>query len=216
MWGAVTKAKNVYGWFKFIWAVVWGAIGWAGFGPFLTGLAATVVAVVAAFIKALPWPFIVMGGFCMLVGAVYLAMAPLAFKVLIAAREAIKARAEAEAAGATETALPPSKPKKPPVAAHYEPWKHVDELTIREAAFLWKGLEPSVPSNFTSEVSAWIEALMSAVKKGEIEFKPKHSNPRQIEYERQNPDANTVIYRMSLMDFAIKHRYTPEFLTVEE
>ena len=209
MWGWITKAKNIYGWFKFAWEVVWGAIGWLGLAPLLTGLVITVIAVAGAFFRALPWPFIVMGAFCMLVGAIYLAMAPLAFKILIVARDATKAIA----AAALASDVGAGKPKKQLVYVHYEPWSHVDQFTVREAAFLWNDLEPSVSSNLTSEVAAWIEALQAAIRKGEIKFKPRRANDRQaIEYERQNPDVNTVVYRESLIEFAGRHGYGPKFL----
>jgi hypothetical protein len=117
MWGLVTKAKNLYGWFKFIWAIVWGALGWFGLTSVISGLTVTAIGVIGAFFRALPWPFVLMAGYCTMVGMVYLSMAPLAFKVLIAARDSTKTNPAEPSA--------PIKPAKQLIAPHYEAWKHV-------------------------------------------------------------------------------------------
>jgi hypothetical protein len=51
-------------------------------------------------------------------------------------------------------------------APDYEAWRHVDRLTLREAAFLWCDLSPgpSMPPN----VQAWFNALSSAIQRGEL------------------------------------------------
>jgi hypothetical protein len=56
--------------------------------------------------------------------------------------------------------------QKPP--PDYEAWRHVDRLTLREAAFLWCDLSPgpSMPPN----VHAWFNAFSSAIQRGELPF----------------------------------------------
>ena len=66
-----------------------------------------------------------------------------------------------------ETAL--ARLEKPP--PDYTAWRHVDKLTLWQAAFLWCDLEPS--RSIPSQVMARLEALKSAVKNGELEFVPE-------------------------------------------
>jgi hypothetical protein len=63
-------------------------------------------------------------------------------------------------------------------APDYEAWRHVDRLTLREAAFLWCDLSPgpSMPPN----VQAWFNALSSAIQRGELPFEHQ---PHAFGYE---------------------------------
>ena len=56
----------------------------------------------------------------------------------------------------------------------YEAWRRVKEMTLHKAAFLWCDSVPraSVPP----KVQAWIHALVSAVKTGDLEFSPDYRN----------------------------------------
>jgi hypothetical protein len=204
MWGWIkdkaTKAKNTYGWVKFV-ADIISAIGGGGLITAAVGLMVTIISIIGALLRALPWPFVLMAGFCTLVGVVYLAMASLAFKVLLAAKRA------------SEEGTPGSKPAQQPIAPHYDAWKHVDRFTIKDAAFLWNDLEPNVRANFSSKVSAWIEAFQNAVRRGEIKIVSRHSNPRLIESEKANADSATTITRQSLLSFANKNGHNPTFLS---
>jgi len=104
-------------------------------------------------------------------------------------------------------------PQQPP--PNYEAWRHVDRLTLREAAYLWCDLSPegSMPSN----VRAWYEALASAVRKGELnlEYRPSGrmmGRDADFDYQKDNPDLNTTVKRTALQAWAKKHNYDPKFL----
>jgi hypothetical protein len=112
-----------------------------------------------------------------------------------------------------EAALAKTEEPPPP---DYSAWRHVDELTLRKAAFLWCDLEPgiSVPS---PKVRAWLAALRAAVKKGELDFVLKYSyygpdRSRQRRHQMENPYDDTVVKRSALQQFAKKHGYDPIFL----
>jgi hypothetical protein len=97
---------------------------------------------------------------------------------------------------------------------NYEAWRHVDQLTVRKAAFLWCDLEPRI--SMTKNVTAWYEALISAIKKNELDFIPEltgymdASDEKQM--QRRRPDSHTIITRKQLKAFAAKHNYDPIFL----
>jgi hypothetical protein len=97
----------------------------------------------------------------------------------------------------------------------YEAIRHIDRMTLRAAAFYWCDLPPgpSMPSN----VRDWCNALMSAVRKGELGFEPEyHSlgshNEMEREVQKRNPKLDTMITRKALQAFAKKHGYDPKFL----
>ena len=96
----------------------------------------------------------------------------------------------------------------------YAAVRHIDRLTLREAAFYWCDLSPgrSMPSN----VRDWYNALASAVSKGELVFEPKHSGYTRPETERdiqkRNPQLDTIVTRKALQAFAKRYSYDPKFL----
>jgi hypothetical protein len=103
--------------------------------------------------------------------------------------------------------------QKPP--PDYGAWRHVDKLTLREAAFLWCDLPPE--GSMTSNVRAWYEALASAVRKGELNFEYRPSGrmmdrDADFDYQKDNPDLNTKVERTALQSWAKKHNYNPKFL----
>ena len=102
--------------------------------------------------------------------------------------------------------------QKPP--PDYEAWRHVDRLTLREAAFLWCDLSPgpSIPPN----VHAWFNAFSSAIQRGELPFEYQPRAYVHAETERQsekrNPTLNTVVARTALQRFAKANDHHPIFL----
>jgi len=112
---------------------------------------------------------------------------------------------------ALETAL--AKLQQPP--PDYAAIRHIDRMTLREAAFYWCDLSPgqSMPSN----VREWYEALAATVRKGELTFEPKyHSlgshNEMERDVQKRNPDLSTIVKRTALQAFAKRHGYDPKFL----
>jgi hypothetical protein len=150
-------------------------------------------------IKDIPWPIVLMVGYCTLVGVVYLSMAPMAFKVLSAALQ-LKDDTDTNQGILTRP--------------HYEAWKHVEKFTLSEAAYLWNDLEPHAKGNYTTEVKAWIKAFCAAIRKGELKFIAKKPNrPDLIRYEKADPGNDTEVNRNDLYDFAVKNNYIPKFLS---
>ena len=120
-------------------------------------------------------------------------------------------KSSGEKIAALESAL--AELKEPPL--DYAAIRHIDRLTLREAAFFWCDLpvgRQSMPSN----VSTWYSALQSAVRKGELDFVPEYSGYRDPEREREHqksrPHLNTVVKRTALQAFAKRHGYDPKFL----
>jgi hypothetical protein len=115
-----------------------------------------------------------------------------------------------EKIAALEAALANLRQQPPDYAA----WRHVDRLTLRQAAFLWCDLAPSptMPSN----VRDWYEALASAVRKGALDFEPKYSRLGQFEservYQKRNPQLDTIVTRKALQGFAKRYSHDPKFL----
>ena len=99
-------------------------------------------------------------------------------------------------------------------APDYEAWRHVDRLTLREAAFLWCDLSPgpSMPPN----VQAWFNALSSAIQRGELPFEHQPRAFGHTETERQLKKKGhtliTVVMRTALQRFARANNHHPIFL----
>jgi hypothetical protein len=97
-------------------------------------------------------------------------------------------------------------------APDYEAWRHVDRLTLREAAFLWCDLSPgpSMPPN----VQAWFNALSSAIQRGELPFEhqPHAFGHTERQLEKKGPTLITVVMRTALQRFARANNHHPIFL----
>jgi hypothetical protein len=103
-----------------------------------------------------------------------------------------------------------------PPAPDYAAWRHVDELNLRDAAFLWCDVPPS-PQPMPSNVSAWYSALASAVTKGDLDFVPQYRDrPQdrrlQRDNQKRNPDLSTIVKRTALQAFAKRNGHDPKFL----
>jgi hypothetical protein len=96
----------------------------------------------------------------------------------------------------------------------YEAWRHVDRLTLREAAFLWCDLSPG-PS-MPPKVQAWFNAFSSAIQRGELPFehqpRPHSHAETERQLEKRNPTLNTVVMRTALKRFAKANDHRPTFL----
>jgi len=97
-------------------------------------------------------------------------------------------------------------------APDYEAWRHVDRLTLREAAFLWCDLSPgpSMPPN----VQAWLNALSAAIQRGELPFEhqPHAFGHTERQLEKKGPTLITVVMRTALQRFARANNHHPIFL----
>ena len=185
LWNWVRRAKELYGWYRFIAAVVFALI--AGIGLAVGG------GVWLVLHSGIPIPLIMMAAFCTIVGTVYLAMAPLAYR-------ALAQQVSAEQAPVTRSAKSP---------INYTAIRLQHQYLLAPVSRLWVGLPPSA-SAATHESTAWYDTLVSAIQQGKLKFIPK--KPGLANYEQQNPDYNTKLSRVELKRYAASIGQDPEFL----
>jgi len=201
MWRSFKKAKEVWDWI----ALAWGVVGWLGLTAFITGLVATTVATVGAYLTQLPLPVIVAVGWSMVVGTVNLIALPAVFRALRELRIS------------PDTSVPKARTV---VRPHLDAWRHVERFTIDEAACLWVEIEPKSRTR-TTETAVWVDALCAAIRKGELGFLPNTrsfsgmpSGLREsaFKYQQKDADAATMVGRDQLTEFAKAKGYHPKFL----
>jgi hypothetical protein len=108
MWKWASRIKATWSWARFAWQLV------IFFG--LSGVLASVGGSVWAMIQDVPTPIALMVGYCTFVGAVYLAMAPLAYRALAQS--------------------PVLKTEKKKTIPNYVAWRHLESYEIRDASKL--------------------------------------------------------------------------------
>jgi hypothetical protein len=178
----IRRAKEFWSWYSFITGV--SALA-------LAGATAAIGGVVWAVNAGIALPLAFMAGFCTLVGAVYLTMAPLVFRVLVRA-------------GNTEAIESDKRP-------NYQAFQHVDRFTLSDAAKLWCDRDPSAGTTY--DTVAWREAFESEIRGGRMKFIPR--NRANEPYEREHPAGDTLVDRKALKAFAGRHNYDPRFLRDE-
>jgi hypothetical protein len=156
----------------------------------LTGVASAIGGSVWAVIIGVPIPIALMAGYCTLVGAVYLAMAPLAYRAL--------ANSPANSS-APRSKIPPD----------YRLWRLKQMLTLSQAAHLWNDREPTIVVN-TPDVVGIFELLKEAVQSHAMPIVLSPGSNLQI--DTAYPDKSTRVTREHLKQFAKKHGYDPTFL----
>jgi hypothetical protein len=178
-WRFIRKAKDLYSWYSFAAGV--SALLVAGIGLAIGGA----VWLVAAGIQL---PLALMAGFCTLVGAVYLAMAPFAYRALFQV-----------------AAIPKRERKKP----NYVAIRLQHKYTLGPASRL--ELDPN--THGTHESQAWYETFVSAIQQGKLRFLPKKPHDRSmIEHEKINPSWDTTITREEFKRYAASINENPPFL----
>jgi hypothetical protein len=113
----------------------------------LTGLIGSVGGTVSAVIQGVPLPIALMVGYCTLVGAVYLAMAPLAYRAL--------------------ANFPSNAMAAPKAKPDYKVWSHIQRLNISRAAYLWSGLDPHIQSE-APQIDMWAQVMKDAIMRREL------------------------------------------------
>jgi len=187
MWWIVRKAKELWSWLGF----VWGILGFLGVTAVITGLATSIGGAAWAIMTGISLPIAIMAGYCTLVGAVYLVMAPMAFRILLRSQDAKASIVHDE---------------KP----NYEAVRHIDRFTLADAAKLWCDRDPN--STSTYDTSAWVDAFQSAIRSGELKFDPRSKERDYQIRERDNPASDTFVTKDALKVFAHKHGYDRRFL----
>jgi hypothetical protein len=136
-------------------------------------------------------PIAIMAAYCTVVGAVYLGMAPMAYRAF-----------------ATRSGDQPSRKAGPPTP-DYMAWLHVEHLTLEQAARLWCDFDPNyMPLGpAAARVTTWRTVLKDAVKRWEL-----HLAPDSDETDRKYPSDDTWTTRTALRDYARKKGFDPQFL----
>jgi hypothetical protein len=182
LWELLRKAKEAWSWAKFAWGVL-----------ALLGLSTSVVASVWAAVLRVPTPIVIMAGFCTFVAAVYLAMAPLAYKVL------------RQAASDTPTGRQSRKPESP----NYTAVRLQHQYSLNAASRLWCDIDPNEQSTY--DTAAWLEAMVSAVQRGELPFVVQDRD--RATFEKAYPNNRTMVTRDALKKYAAKNGQSPKFLS---
>jgi hypothetical protein len=193
MLGAVKKVKDAWSWIKFVADM----LGILGLLAVVTGLGASIGGAVWAVITGVPIPIAIMAGYCTLIGAVYLTMAPMILRSLMRPIEI--------AAGQENQAKKKAKP-------NYAAIRHIEIFTLGAVSRLWVDIDPNEGSNL--ETRAWLEALEDAVRRKEIPIVSRHKEyDRDLKvYEIEHPDMDTKVTKAALRQFAKRHKYDPRFL----
>jgi hypothetical protein len=169
-------------------AAGWHILGWLGLSSLVAGLAISIGGAVWAVISGTSIPIAIMAGFCTLVGAIYLTIAPAAFRAL------------------TIPKVPNSRESEAP---NYEAWRQVKVLTLLEASKLWAGVDPG-SSTGTYDSHAWYRVLSDAIFSGDLKYIPKSTGNVT---ERYAPSPDTKIAREALGQCAAKCGQIPKFLS---
>jgi hypothetical protein len=186
MWAWLGRIKDTWSWGRFAWQLA-GALG-------ITGLVTSVGGSVWAVITGVPIPIAIMAGYCTLVGTVFLAMAPLAYRALA------NSPSNAPAKGTSK------------IAPDYKTWRHIQTPTIRQAAHLWNDRDPAEVSE-TADVEVTIEFFIDAIKRGDLPVALWNgANQNDYRQAKAFPDASNRVRRSDLKPFATKHGYDPIFL----
>jgi hypothetical protein len=144
-----------------------------------------------AVIAGVPLPIAIMVGYCTFVGAVFLTMAPMAYRAL------------ANAPG--QRVIQKSAP-------NYQEWRQVETLTLVQAACLWCGYDPHSKSA-TSEISTRLTVLVDAVRHKQLKLVPTGGADEYILRERvTSPEGWHSTTRTMLKDFAKRRGDDPLFL----
>jgi hypothetical protein len=178
----IRRAKELYSWYSF-------AVG--VYVLLFAGVSLAVGGAVWLATGGTPLPLVVMAGFCTLVGAVYLAMAPLVYRVL---RQ-------------TPTVTKPGEDQRP----NYAAVRLQHQYSLDHASRLWVDLDARAGATYDSQ--AWYGTFISAIQQGKLKFQPKfprHSD--KIADEKQHPDLNTTVTREEFKRYAASIGEDPLFL----
>ena len=100
-------------------------------------------------------------------------------------------------------------------APNYDKWRHLSEMSLRMAAQLWSGEQPSM--KLVGEAKETYEMLRAAVQNREIPLVVQGSidirmldTAQQIQARKANSE--TLVTRKALKAFAARYGYDPEFL----
>jgi hypothetical protein len=186
-WRLIRKAKELYSWYSFAAGII---------TLLVTGLGLAVGGAAWLVAAGIPLPLAILAGYCTLVAAVYLAMAPMAYRAL-----------------RQMPIIKPARNDRP----NYAAVRLQHQYSLAAASRLWVDLDPKAVATYDSQ--AWYETFVSAIQGGKLKFKPKKADPsdpisyeRRIAYEQQYPDLNTTVTREEFKRYAASINQDPAFL----
>jgi hypothetical protein len=155
-----------------------------------TGIASAIGGGVWAVLIGVPLPIAIMAGYCTLVGAVYLGIAPLAYRVLIAPTGGARL----------------SKAPQPP---NYQAARLLKDYTLGEASHMWCDVDPI--ANDTYDTSIWFKVLKAKAQEKILVIVPPEDKSRRVT-DALYPTLGTRVTRESLQAFAKSVGEVPRFL----
>jgi hypothetical protein len=150
----VKQAKGLYSWYSFGSGIVKLIILTGVF----SGVGVSVIGVVTAIIKGVPWPIIIMAGSAVLLAVGCLAATPLLVRIAVQAMQPVSDPNIADE----------------PIRPHWDAWKHYEKFTVHQAACLLENLEPTTHPK-DPKVAARMGALCAAIRTGQLDFIPERA-----------------------------------------
>jgi hypothetical protein len=173
-------------------AKILATVGWSGLAALSTGAALAVGCTAWAIEEGVSQPLAIMVGYCALAAS----------GSLCAALAGIRGVA-------AKPAPTDAKPRKR--QPNYAAWNLVSKLSISDASRLWCDIEPGCPTS--QESIAWGNAMLDAVKRGELPISAKASTGQAAgNQDQRNPNWHTEIARDALKTWAQAHGHAPRFL----
>jgi hypothetical protein len=180
----LSRVKSTWSWARFAWQLA----GFLGF----TGIVGSAAGAAWALVLGVPKPIAFMAGFCTLVGAVYLAMAPLVYRVLAQS--------------------PSNRSPQMKTAPDYKAWSLIKLIRLGDAAHLWCDRDPNVTSD-APEIDTWLNVFKDAVRHRELPVTlGDWADKNAIRQATMFPDGATTVKRSDLIQYAKAKGYDPRFL----
>jgi hypothetical protein len=167
-------------------------LGWLGLSAWASGIAVAVGGTAWAMITHVSTPLVIMAAFCTFTGAVYLGLAPMAYRVLMRAQDT------------------PARPVRPDP----EIWRHLSTLKLYEAACLLADIEPNKENIARpGDENGWYRALSEAIKSHEIIYIYTILDDDRTTQYGYLPHDETMISRGELQKFAKSRDIRRAFLS---
>jgi hypothetical protein len=167
-------------------------LGWLGLSAWVGGIATAAGGAVWAVMTHVSTPLVIMAVFCTFTGAVYLGLAPMAYRALARIQDA------------------PTRPIRPDP----EIWRHLSTLRLYEAACLLADIEPNKSKvDEPGDVNGWYRALYDAIRDNEILYIYSILDDDRTTQYGYLPHPDTVITREDLRKFSTSRNLKRAFLS---
>jgi hypothetical protein len=195
MWGRFKEFLKRHEWARQLVAcllALHGLVAWIGGWGTIVAFLAVGATTSWAMISGISLPIAVMGGVCMLAGSVFLALVPAILRRL---------RIPAQSGGPPQSNAMPD----------YDVWRHIENLTLTNAASLWCELDPNVNHSDSGRIKhqARLNLMRDAVKQRDLALQPGTFS----EHDKRWPTEYAYTTRTALQAWAQKKGFSlPPFL----